>query len=246
MTMKSNKDGFTLVELLVVIAIIAILVALVTPRAFDMIENARRTACRNQLRGIGVGMLLYAGDHRGWLPAIEQAQVSPRQNEFRPGHPRGFTWHIMRLAGLEVPADGGGTLEPTGEYITDPSIWRCPSDRVNGDNNQIRIETAKTWDGTPPFDSRRNASYVYIAGYNISTTREGPSIAPVCADESNEVENGTVTPGAMPLLNEYAAHGEGYRNVLYLDGSVQALDDPDSANAIYDPLRDPARIQTVD
>jgi len=60
--------GFTLIELLVVITIICILAAIIMPAVSKVKAAAYQTQCLSNLRQIGVGIGLYAGDHDGYLP----------------------------------------------------------------------------------------------------------------------------------------------------------------------------------
>ncbi len=60
---RLQKRGFTLIELLVVIAIIAILIALLLPAVQQAREAARRSACKNNMKQIGLALHNYHDVH---------------------------------------------------------------------------------------------------------------------------------------------------------------------------------------
>lgn len=65
---KQTARGFTLIELLVVIAIIAILLAILMPAMRKIKEIARETACKSNLRNIGLALAMYLDDYERKIP----------------------------------------------------------------------------------------------------------------------------------------------------------------------------------
>ncbi len=71
---RKGKLGFTLIELLVVIAIIAILAAILFPVFANAKKQAIMSSCGANLAQIARGVTLYASDHSGKLPRIDDSK----------------------------------------------------------------------------------------------------------------------------------------------------------------------------
>ena len=75
---KQNlSKGFTLVELLVVIGIIAILAGLLLPALAKSKNKAKQIHCLSNMKQMGIGFMLYSGDHNGELPSTAHLSLRP-------------------------------------------------------------------------------------------------------------------------------------------------------------------------
>lgn len=93
--LKRRSAGFTLIELLVVIAIIAILIALLLPAVQQAREAARRSACKNNLKQLGLALHNYHDSHSVFPPGgvIGSGSGATARN--------GLGWQTMILPQLE-------------------------------------------------------------------------------------------------------------------------------------------------
>ena len=170
-----SRIGFTLIELLVVIAIVAVLAGLLLPAVQRAREAARRAACGNHLRQIGLA-LHNAHDVRGHFPA---GRGTPLPVIFSP-HARLLPFLDADTLHGRVEYDaapvtfgiGGGTVFSGSANAdaarTDVAVFRCPSDagggRVPGVEEAATNYAGCGGSGTIGFGSLADADGVFFLG----------------------------------------------------------------------------------
>ena len=113
------SGAFTLIELLVVVAIIAILAAMLLPALQKAREKARQASCMNNLKQLGLALLMYTQDYHGYFP------IGPNTYGRRT-----YYWAMDGLDGYVSPPWTGGQRKR-------PSIFLCPSNpsqKIGGAN----------------------------------------------------------------------------------------------------------------
>jgi len=113
-----KRNGISIIEVLIAIAVIAVLTAIVLPGVVAGTAS-QRVMCLNNIRQLGMGMLMYASDYDGNLPDAFSFASSKGTSAWNITAPRDFT-------------NGGGNVivlwsDKILPYVKNINLFVCPA-----------------------------------------------------------------------------------------------------------------------
>lgn len=206
--------AFTVVELLVVVAIVGILAALLLPVLSGAKERAKRAACLNNLRQLGIAVRLYADDNSNILPN----GVSDFGSDWPPVVSTNTWQAFVRYTGNEKVIGCPGLRNPfkPGGYGMDRVGYVIGY--VYLGNHPSLTNSYVTLDWKVPFTMDADSSTVLLTDPNVWSLTDVKTVVPHSRNGVVSEGDDASNPGAGGKSSkELGAQGG---NVATMDGAV--------------------------
>ena len=230
----SGVSAFTLIELLVVIAVVGIMAALLLPALSKTKEQARGSACRNNMKQLALAFLMYSEDNEDTFPwpgghpgrAINSSASYGADWCASPD----FTSLPMSPSSANLPGFGHNaecgsifpyvTSQPRREY--DPSykestdVYRCPSTGRLGESLRVNYSANGWLDPRMPFGAG------LVGPKGVPTTAVSDASRKVLL--VNEAPEGMLTAAFQPQVpsRKVVLHLD-RANIAFMDGHMGSI-----------------------
>ncbi len=229
------RGGFTLVELLVVMGVILIMAALLLSALGQTKEHGRSTVCKNNMRQLALGFLMYAEDNSEVLPwpggTPDRANTNPN---YAADWCAGGQSSINTSLSSSWSAPGFGFNPECGSVfpyvMSQPrrvydatfkqpyETYRCPGTGTLGEKQRVNFSAGGWMDPGKPFGT----GAVPPRGV-MTTTITDPSRKVLLVNEDpSRMLNCAFDPGSATRAKDFVQHASRC-NVAFLDGHLEGV-----------------------
>jgi prepilin-type N-terminal cleavage/methylation domain-containing protein/prepilin-type processing-associated H-X9-DG protein len=208
-----SRRAFTLIELLVVIAIIAILAAMLLPALSAAKQKAAQTACLNNLKQLGLGVMMYVDENSGAFPGIASQNIGFNAAD----------WIYWRTnTALYPPLEKSPIVSQMGS--ANGSLFRCPLDVSDSD----RLAQADSVNGPYLYSYSMTGYGVGYSGFGLDETINQGMSSVFEGDQSYIFKQSSVVNPVVKIM------------LAEEPGTGGSSDNPENASAINDGRWEPA------
>jgi prepilin-type N-terminal cleavage/methylation domain-containing protein/prepilin-type processing-associated H-X9-DG protein len=229
------EGAFTLIELLVVIAVIAIMAALLLSALGRTKEHGRSVMCKNNMKQIGLGFVMYADENNDYFPWPGGAPDRANNN---PQYEADWCFGGQPAADIADPnrwtddsfgfhAEAGSiftyvTSEPRQSYDeknkeTYP-VYRCPSTGRLGEVLRVNYAANAYLDPGQPF----GAGTVPDRGVLASSVADPVRKVLLVNEDPRNLTGAAFAPGSSSSQSSFILH-MGRVNLSFVDGHIESV-----------------------